>query len=258
MISTTTLKWIRSLADKSIRDTEGVFVAEGYKTIEELLPYFQCKLLLTTENQWFEHPLKLPMGTEMHQVPLKSIERASQQKTPQGMIAVFDKNNIKKDSNDIVDELYLVLDGVQNPGNVGTIIRLADWFGISAVICSMDCADVFSPKTVQATMGSLGRVNVLYVDLIQFIQQHKTHLPVFGTMLKGESIFNIHSPSKGLIVLGSEGKGISPKVEALIDQAITIPSFRQGFETAESLNVATAAAIVCAEFRKPTSKTKKH
>jgi TrmH family RNA methyltransferase len=250
MISATTLKWIRSLANKTARDEQGVFVAEGHKTIEELLPYFQCRLLLTTENQWNEHPLKLLDETEIHQVPLKSIERASQLKTPQGMIAVFEKPSYTMDINKIDNDLYLVLDGVQNPGNVGTIVRLADWFGINILFCSADCADVFSPKTVQATMGSLGRVKVVYVDLIELIEKHKTHIPVFGTLLKGDSIFNTSLPTNAFIVLGSEGNGISSNIAALIDKAITIPPFRQGLATAESLNVATAAAIICSEFRR--------
>ncbi|MGC9151551.1 MAG: RNA methyltransferase [Microbacter sp.] len=249
MISSTTLKWIRSLANKAVRDEEGVFVAEGHKAIESLLPYFNCRLLLSTDMQWKEHPLKPSAQTEMELVPMKFIERASQQKTPQGMIAVFEKPNNTLPINDIKEDLYLVLDGIQNPGNVGTIIRLADWFGINTIFCSTDCADVFSPKTVQATMGSLGRVKVWYVDLVEFMGKHKVQLPVFGTLLKGASIFSLTPPTKGFIVLGSEGNGISPDVAALIDIAVTIPPFRQGFTTAESLNVATAAAIICATFR---------
>ena len=250
MVSAATLKWIHALSQKKNRDEQALFVAEGHKTIGELLPYFSCKMLLTTEEQWQLHSLKLDNQTQLLKAPLQSVERASAQKTTQGMVAVFEKSHEEITFEQLGSGLFLALDGVQNPGNLGTIIRLADWFGIRQLFCSFDSADVFNPKTVQATMGSLGRVHVSYVDLVELISKNKDHLPVFGTFLEGDSLFSMLLPPNALIVLGSEGNGISPQVASCIPHALKIPSFPVGTLTAESLNVATAAAIVCAEFRR--------
>lgn len=252
MISAATLKWIHTLSQKKQRDEQSLFVAEGYKTIQELLPYFFCKLLLTTEEQWQSHPLNIDSRTETIQVAPKAIERASLQKTPQGMIAVFEKPVNKKEIPFLTSGLYLALDGVQNPGNLGTIIRIADWFGIKHIFCSPDSADAFNPKTVQATMGSLGRVSVSYVDLEEFIKKNINQLPIYGTFLEGESLFHVSLTQDALIVLGNEGNGISASVAKCIPKALKIPSFPEGAATAESLNVATATAIICAEFRRST------
>ncbi len=250
MVSVATLKWIHTLSQKKHRDEQALFVAEGHKTIGELLPYFPCKMVLTTEEQWQLYPLNLDKQTQLLKAPLQAVERASAQKTPQGMVAVFEKPKEKTTTENLIPGLYLALDGVQNPGNLGTIIRLADWFGIRQLFCSFDSADVFNPKTVQATMGSLGRVHLSYVDLVELISKNKEHLPVFGTFLEGDSLFSMPLPTNALVVLGSEGNGISPQVAACIPHALKIPSFPVGALTAESLNVATAAAIICAEFRR--------
>jgi TrmH family RNA methyltransferase len=250
MVSVATLKWIHALSQKKQRDEQALFVAEGYKTIGELLPFFQCKIVLTTEEQWQLHPLKLNIQTQLIKASLSAVERASVQITPQGMVAVFEKPRQDEKFLPLSSGLYLALDGVQNPGNLGTIIRLADWFGIRQIFCSYDSADVYNPKTVQATMGSLGRVRVLYTDLVELITTNKDHLPVFGTFLEGDSLFSMDLPKDALIVLGSEGNGISLRVKACIQHSLMIPSFPIGALTTESLNVATAAAIVCAEFRR--------
>jgi TrmH family RNA methyltransferase len=250
MVSVATLKWIRALSQKKYRDEQALFVAEGHKTIGELLPYFPCKMVLTTEEQWQLHPLNLDKQTQFLKASLQAVERASSQKTPQGMVAVFEKPSEEITTENLTPGLYLALDGVQNPGNLGTIIRLADWFGIRQLFCSFDSADVFNPKTVQATMGSLGRVHVSYVDLVELISKNKNHLPVFGTFLEGDSLFSMSLPTNALVVLGSEGNGISPQVAACISHSLKIPSFPIEAKTAESLNVATAAAIICAEFRR--------
>jgi TrmH family RNA methyltransferase len=250
MASVATLKWIHALSQKKQRDEQGLFVAEGHKTIGELLPFFHCKVVLTTEEQWQLHPLKLSIETQLIKASLSAVERASAQITPQGMVAVFEKPDQDEKLLPLSSGLYLALDGVQNPGNLGTIIRLADWFGIHQLFCSFDSADVYNPKTVQATMGSLGRVRVTYADLIELIMINRDYLPVFGTFLEGDSLFSVALPKDALVVLGSEGNGISQHVKVCIQHSLMIPSFPIGAITTESLNVATAAAIICAEFRR--------
>lgn len=249
MVSAATIKWIHALSQKKQRDEQGVFVAEGHKTIGELLPYFACNMLLTTEEQWLLHPLKLHNQTQLLKTSAQAVERASMQKTPQGMIAVFEKPNQKEELH-VLSGLCLALDGIQNPGNLGTIIRLSDWFGINHIFCSPDSADVFNPKTVQATMGSLGRVHVSYTNLVELISENKGHIAIFGTFLEGTSLYSMTLPMDALVVLGSEGNGISTQVAAAIPQKLKIPSYPIETITAESLNVATAAAIICAEFRR--------
>ena len=148
------------------------------------------------------------------------------------------------------DDLVLALDGVQDPGNVGTIIRLADWFGITNVVCSRETADAFSPKVVQATMGALARVNVFYVDLPQWLEENKGQMPVYGTFMDGDNLYESTLTSHGIIVMGNEGKGISQAVEQHVSRRITIPNFPEGRPTVESLNVAIATAVTCSEFRR--------
>ena len=145
--------------------------------------------------------------------------------------------------------LSLVLDGVQDPGNVGTIVRIADWYGIQNIFCSYDCADMFNPKTVQATMGSIARVKVIYTDIIAFIDKCN-NLPVYGTFLRGKNIYKESLSNNGLIVMGSEGKGISSEVEKLVTDRLFIPNFPTDSKSSESLNVAVATAITCSEFRR--------
>lgn len=143
-----------------------------------------------------------------------------------------------------------MLDGVQDPGNLGTIIRIADWFGIENVICSADTADAYNPKVVQATMGSIARVNVTYMNLSVLFDSLPKDFPIYGTLLEGDNIYNQKLTEVGLIVMGNEGKGISPAIRNLVNRALRIPNYPEGRATADSLNVAIATAIVCAEFRR--------
>ena len=144
--------------------------------------------------------------------------------------------------------LYLALDGVQDPGNLGTIIRIADWFGINTIYCSTDTADVWNPKVVQATMGSIARVSLYYTDLPQMLKS--AEVPVYGTLLDGENIYSQSLSSDGVIVMGNEGNGLSAPVRELVDRKLLIPSFNSSPDMAESLNVAIATAITCSEFRR--------
>ena len=236
------IKQIRSLQIKKFRDELNLFVAEGDKCISELSKAFTLVQHFSADN-----------------TPLKNIERASSLRTPQGSIAVFRKPQFPLP---VIqpDTLYLALDGIQDPGNLGTIIRTADWFGIRDIICSANTADCFSPKVVQATMGALARVRVHYTDLPAWLTntQHSTlnsqHSTIYGTLLTGKDLYApdaIPDKRSGIIVMGNEGNGLSPEVRKLITHSLRIPSFPPDAPTSESLNVAIATAVILAHFRQP-------
>ena len=177
------------------------------------------------------------------------MKKASQLKTAPQIIGVFYQPKYDIEEIDLNEKLHLVLDGIQDPGNMGTIVRLADWFGIEHIFCSSDTADIYNSKTVQATMGAIARVKVHYVDLADFFKNNN-NLPVFGTFLEGENIYQADLPKNGFIVMGNEGKGISFNVQKLITNKLFIPNYPADMSTSESLNVAVATAIVCSEFRR--------
>ena len=177
------------------------------------------------------------------------IDRVSLLKNPQQVLAVFRQSQYQLDFTSLSGKLSLVLDSIQDPGNLGTIIRIADWFGIENIICSIETADVYNPKTIQATMGALARVKVHYTDLSIFLGQNKI-LPVYGTFLTGKDIYTENLTPEGLIVMGNEGNGISETIESFISKRLYIPNYPAGQPTSESLNVAVATAIACAEFRR--------
>jgi TrmH family RNA methyltransferase len=179
------------------------------------------------------------------------IRKISLLKNPQDVLALFRLPSYHIDEADPAHRLTLALDGIRNPGNLGTIVRVADWFGIGHVVCSADSADVFAPKAVQATMGALARVKVHYADLEPYLDKHR-HLPLYGTFMDGDNIYGQTLSPNGVVVMGNEGSGIRPSVEALVRCRLRIPSYPAGRDTSESLNVAAAAAIVCAEFRRRT------
>ena len=244
------IKQIRSLQIKKFRDELNLFVAEGDKCISELSKAFTLVQHFSADN-----------------TPLKDIERASSLRTPQGSIAVFRKPQFPLP---VIqpDTLYLALDGIQDPGNLGTIIRTADWFGIRDIICSANTADCFSPKVVQATMGALARVRVHYTDLPAWLtnSQHSTLntqlstlntqlSTIYGTLLTGKDLYApdaIPDKRSGIIVMGNEGNGLSPEVRKLITHSLRIPSFPPDEPTSESLNVAIATAVILAHFRQPS------
>ncbi|MBR5443950.1 MAG: RNA methyltransferase [Paludibacteraceae bacterium] len=239
-LSKSQIKWVRSLQQKKHRDAEGVFVAEGTKCVEELRSAFDLVLLVSTENA----------------TPLE-IEQMSNLRTPQGVIGVFRKPNNRSSEFEISTPncpLLLALDGVQDPGNLGTIIRTCDWFGIHDIICSHDTADCYNPKVVQATMGALARVRLHYVDLPATLTElQKEGLPLYGTLLEGVNMYtkgSIVDKKKGVIIMGNEGNGISDAVRSLITHPLLIPSYPAEAITSESLNVGVATAIVLAEFRR--------
>lgn len=251
MLSKNKLKYIRSLALKKFRDQEKAFVAEGPKLVEELFKYYECILLVGVPE--YLQKVSAPLNAEVIEVNQEELARASNLKTPQSVLAVFKMPN-RPEINfpTICKQLCLGLDAIQDPGNLGTIIRIADWFGIEHIFCSLDTVDAFSPKTIQATMGAIGRVTIHYVTLEDFLDKLPKDFPIYGTFLDGQNIYSYQLPSQALIVMGNEGKGISPKIEALISDRLFIPNFPLDRETSESLNVAVATAITCAEFRRQT------
>lgn len=250
MISKNLIKLIRSLELKKHRKESGLFVAEGEKIVFDLLAAgMECVKLIATKR--FIASLPALIGTEIVEADDEELKKASFLRTPQGIMALFRQRNEDCDFSVAGRELCLALDDVQDPGNLGTIIRIADWFGIENVFCSIGTVDVYNPKTVQATMGALARVNVHYVDLPDFLcAAQKEQIPVYGTFLAGENIYGHKLSSTGIIVMGNEGNGIGAECERFIDKKILIPNFPQGRVTSESLNVSTATAIVCSEFRR--------
>lgn len=247
-ISKNQIKLVRSLSQRKFRNELGLFVAEGDKLVPDLFSAFRCKLLIATPDFLSEYPnLK---AEEVVECPHADLERASLLNAPQRVIALFHLPSRGIQPSALSGKLSLMLDRVQDPGNLGTIIRIADWFGIRQIICSTDSADVFNPKTIQATMGALARVNVAYADLVPFIKSLPKSIPVYGTFLDGVDIYKTELQENGVIVMGNEGNGISPDVEKCVTNKLFIPSFPKGEPTSESLNVAVATAITCAEFRR--------
>ncbi len=253
MISKNKLKYIHSLEQKKARQREGVFVAEGTKTVNELLLADFCPQCLIGTEAWFDSMPESPARKAEHIIVTEDeLRKASFLQHPQQVMGIFLAPQSESlpapewfDSN-----LCLVLDGVQDPGNLGTIIRIADWFGISTIICSRETADAFAPKVVQATMGSIARVKVIYTDLHPFLSSLPPSTPIYGTLLDGDNIYSKPLTPHGIIIMGNEGNGISPAIRPLVNLKLLIPPYPAGKPTAESLNVAIATAITVAEFRR--------
>lgn len=250
MLSKAKLKYIRSLELKKNRRAEVAFVAEGPKVVGDMLPAFPCRLLVATEEWHAAHPMA--KATEKVTVTPEELTRASFLKAPQEVLAVLAMGSEEECPSSVVEqELCLALDDVQDPGNLGTIIRLADWFGIRHIFCSPATADAYNPKVVQATMGALARVKVHYSPLVSLLEELKgRNVPLYGTFLDGENLYEKSLAPHGLLIMGNEGNGISPEVASYVSERLFIPNYPAGVETSESLNVATATAIICAEFRR--------
>ena len=247
MISKNRIKLIKGLENKKARHEDNSFVAEGPKSIGDLLMTMKPKIIIATA-EWLQS--NHPSAGEIIEVSEEELRKVSFLMHPQEVMGVFEIPHYEPDTSIIGSRLCLALDGVQDPGNVGTIIRIADWFGITDIFCSHDTADVWNPKTVQATMGSIARVKIYYTDLKQMIDRLPAGIPVYGTMLDGENIYQSDLSQNGLIIMGNEGNGISAEIAAMVNKKLLIPSFPPGRITADSLNVAIATAITCAEFRK--------
>jgi RNA methyltransferase, TrmH family len=240
MVSKNQIKLISSLHHKKFRIAQQLFIAEGVKGIQELLhSNFELEHLYVTVDDF--ESVSVAQKTIISDVDLKKISALT---TPNTCLAVF---KMPKERAIIEEGLIVALDTIRDPGNMGTILRLCDWFGVSQVICSKETVDLYNPKVVQATMGSIARVNVKYLDLKDYLKG--TQMPVFGTFMEGDVLYNVDLPAEGIIILGNEANGISPEIEALVTQKITIPRFGDLQQT-ESLNVATATAIVLSEFKR--------
>lgn len=248
MISKNQIKQISALSQKKQRDEAGLFVAEGTKLVLDLAAAFKIKYIFATEA-WINESGK-SVKAEIQSVTKDELDKISNQKTPQGVLAVFEKPDYSVVDSDIANQLSLALDDVQDPGNLGTIIRIADWFGIHNIFCSQHCADAFGSKTVQATMGALARVKLHYVDLEDFLATYTGKTAVYGTFMNGNDMYQENLSENGIILMGNEGNGISPKMEKLVTKRLLIPNFPKGEPTSESLNVGVATAIICAEFRR--------
>lgn len=247
MISKNKIKYIRSLELKKNRNKEGKFVAEGFKVVDDLLALQPADLIVAT-GEWLRDK-HFGAETEVIEVTDEELKKVSFLQHPQQVLAVF-RQATSGDYSINTSELSLALDGVQDPGNLGTIIRIADWFGITHIYCSQDTADVYNPKVVQATMGSIARVKVEYGDLLGLVESLPADIPVYGTLLDGDNIYQQKLENRGLIVMGNEGKGISPDLVKKVNHKLLIPNFPEGRATADSLNVAIATAITCSEFRR--------
>lgn len=242
-------KLIRSLARRKNRDDLSLFLAEGPKTVAELLRYFSCRLLVVKKElaEDYINMECLRVATEAE------LSRYSLQKAPQGVMGVFEKPAPTTCPDDYSLPLSLALDGIQDPGNLGTILRTADWMGIRTVFASPDTVDCFSPKVVQSTMGALGRVRVIYTDLPPLLEHlAASGTAVCGTFMQGENLYEADIPAPTLIVMGNEGNGIRPEVEEVCTRRLTIPRYVPESESSESLNVAIATAIVLAEMKRRT------
>jgi TrmH family RNA methyltransferase len=236
LISKSDISLITSLRHKKYRDVHRLFAVEGWKMIHEA----QASSFAVR---------KVFSDTELTPAEIKKI---SLFKTPAAAIALVEQPQYTMELPSLIGELVLALDGIQDPGNLGTIIRIADWFGIRHIVCSPNTADCYNPKVVQATMGAIFRVRLHYTDLPAFLHEAARHVPVYGTTLAGENIYTQSLRQEAVLVMGSEGHGFSPETAAALTARLHIPSYPPHSAGSESLNVAASAAIACAEFRRRT------
>lgn len=245
MLSKSQISFLKSLQNKNSRREHGMFLVEGYKSVIEFInsPY---PIEAVYHTAAFDPKLlKLSRKINLYPISDNDNHKISSLKTPQEVTALVQiPGEASIDNSRFKQKFTIVLDGVQDPGNMGTIIRIADWFGFEELVCSADTVDAYNPKVVQASMGSLARVRVHYTDLAAFMRH--SGLPVFGAVLEGESLYQTSFGSEGFIVMGNEGNGLRSEIERLITQKVTIPRYGG----AESLNVGIATALFCSEIRR--------
>lgn len=243
MLDRNLIKLIHSLEYKKYRKRANLFVAEGPKTVGDMMRRIKPYKILAT-SEW---TLPNLIDSDVISITDDELAKISFLQHPQFVLALF---HIPETSDDVIDpnnKLILVMDGIQDPGNFGTIIRIADWFGIDTIVCSKDTVDAYNPKTVQATMGSLARVNIIYKDIDALLDKFSGKVPIYGTLLDGENIYTTPLKPYGFVIMGNEGNGISQEIKNKITTKLLIPNFGDK-DTAESLNVAIATAITCSEF----------
>ncbi|MFS4494831.1 TrmH family RNA methyltransferase [Maribacter sp. 2308TA10-17] len=239
MVAKSELKLIRSLQQKKYRNQHQLFFVEGKKTIQELLNSdFKPHSVFYSDQNILDFSAPF-----LHEISASELQQISMLKKPNGVLGVFHIPKPKEINN---KDWIVVLDDVRDPGNLGTIIRLCDWFGIQNLVCSRNTVDCYNPKVLQATMGSISRVNITYLDLANFLKGANSI--IYGAFMDGKSVYESELSDKGVIILGNEANGISAQIEALVSQKVSIPQY--GNKTTESLNVATASAILLNEIRR--------
>jgi TrmH family RNA methyltransferase len=253
VLSKNQIKLISSLQKKKYRDSHQLFVAEGDKLVMDLLSSgLKAAYLIFTAGWQNQYTIEAYSNIENKiESDINQIKKISNLKTPSQVVGVFRMPKIDIDQKEVANSLSIVLDDVQDPGNLGTIIRIADWFGIKHIFCSPNTADLYNPKVIQATMGAIARIKLSYTPLKQLLTNYKnSDFPFYGTFLEGETIYNTKLSNKGFIIMGNEGKGISNEIKEMVSHKLFIPNFPADQETSESLNVSVATAIICSEFRR--------
>lgn len=251
MISKSKIRFIRSLQNKKVRDEERLFVIEGDKLVREFLAARFTVRMLIAKPEFLSSllPEMIQNINEIEAVSYEELKQMSTLKTPHNALAIVQIPESEMIVSEIIKQFCVALDFVQDPGNMGTIIRAAGWFGIKNIVCSVDCVDVYNSKVIQASMGALLHVNVFYTDLkTLFTNAIKNSVPVYGTMLDGKSIYDHKLDNKGIILLGNESKGISDELIPFITEKIRIPKYSNAKEGIDSLNVGMAASVVFSEF----------
>lgn len=252
-ISKSKMQLIASLKQKKARKESGLFVAEGNKCVKDTFGSFRLRMLVVEaeRREHYKDVVTSCCDAEIYWASPAEIKRMSSLSTPADILAVYEVPEQDRNSWSIgiEDRLTLLLDGIQDPGNLGTIIRAADWFGVHHIAASRSTADLYNSKTIQATMGAVSRVKMLYTDLVNLVTEY-SDLPVYGTLLDGQNIYDTSLSNNGFLIFGSEGHGISPEMREVVSQSLLIPSYPPEETTSESLNVAVATAITLAEFRR--------
>lgn len=250
MLSSNKVKFIKSLQQKKFRDEHKLFVAETPKIVQDLLESdLNIREIFSTAD-WLATFSEAAENIVINEVTAAELQRISGLVTSNQVLALVEIPENRIDISALFNDLSLVLDDIRDPGNLGTIIRIADWFGIKNVICSKTSVEAYNPKVVQSTMGSIARVNIYYEDMAGICKHKPADFPVYGTFLEGDNIFTTKLQHRGFIVIGNEANGIGEDMQTCITHKLTIPSFSANKKSAESLNAAIATAIVCAEFRK--------
>ena len=250
MISIQTIKRVKSLQQKKFREEEHCFVAETPKIVEEILNSAWPVEAVYGLKSWIDANWKRFARHTLEEVSPKELERISGLQTPNQVLAVVKKPNISLDLETVFSDTCLMLDDIRDPGNLGTILRIADWFGIKNVVCSDESVEYTNPKCIQASMGSFLRVSVHYGGLAQFLSDKNVDVPIYGSFMEGENIYQTELSSKACMVIGNEAHGISKSLEPLITKKIHIPSFSNEPNHAESLNASIATAIFCSELKR--------
>jgi TrmH family RNA methyltransferase len=245
VITNNEIKFIKSLHQKKVREQEGLFLVEGEKMVQELLQHTEWEVVLLVGTESWLSANSFGSRIKYHEVKNDVLERITALQTPNQVLALVRSKRQEFSLEKAKHSTTLFLDDVRDPGNLGTIIRIADWFGIPQIVCSPQSVELYNPKTVQSTMGSLFRVSVSYSDLVDLsLALHSEEIPLFGAVMEGKDIAQVNFPSSMVLVMGSESHGIGPQLESRLDHRITIPRIGK----AESLNVAVATGIICSKI----------